>query len=77
LTRRLDGLAGIVRYLDFEGPAHASDLSQVTAGLGGIDVDGADDLESLAIGDLADDARADRPEPDVDDPDGSRRGWHQ
>ncbi len=47
-----------------------ADLAEVAADLGGIDVDGADNGEALAGGDLPDDARADRAESDVHDFDG-------
>jgi hypothetical protein len=46
-------------------PAEADDVAQVVTCLGGVDIDGADDRETTSPGNLPDDARADRPESNV------------
>ena len=75
--------AGPIRVIHFGlGPIGAGVVRQVASrkGLkivGAVDVDCANDLESLPTGDLPDDAGADRSEPEVDDPDGTCLGWHQ
>ena len=63
----LDRLARVVRDLDAQRASEAGDLAEIAADLGRIDVDGADDLESLARRDLPDDPGADRPEPEMQD----------
>ena len=67
--RRLDRLPGIVRNLDLERPADGRRPRRDRARLGRVDVDGADDLESLAGGDLPHDAGANGPEAEMHDPD--------
>ena len=63
----LDRLLRVGRNLDAQRAADAGDLAEIASGLGRIDVDGADDLEAAAIGDLPDHRRADRPEPVMQD----------
>ena len=65
--RRLERGPQIGIDLDAQLPIEADDLPEIAAGLGQIDVDGADDLEPAPHGHLPDDARANRPEPNVQD----------
>ena len=63
-------------YLHLEPAADAGDLAEIPSDLRGIDVDGADDLESLTRGDLPHDAGANGPEAEMHDPDGPLLCWH-
>ncbi len=72
----LDGLLDVVDDLHLQRAADTRHLAEISANLGRIDIDRADDLESFSPGDLSDDGCADRPEAEVQDPDRSRLCCH-
>ena len=53
------------------GFAQTGHLAEVPADLGRIDIDGADDLESLAPRNLPDDPETDGTQPEMQHPDGA------
>ena len=64
-THGLDGARDVVGHFHLEPAPDPADLAQVATGLGGIDIDGADNRQALAGRHLPDDARADGPESDM------------
>ena len=63
--RGLERLGRVALDLDAEPLAQSGDLAEVAAHLGRVDVDRADDLEPGATGNLLDDRRTDRTEPEM------------
>ena len=61
----------VVRDPNTQRPGQAGHVAEVPSDLGGIDVDRADDPESLALRHLPDDAEADRTETEMQYPDGT------